>query len=228
MAHRNARLTVHGRHLLVQRFAAGWPAARVAEQLGVSRATVYKWVHRYHDEGDLGLEDRSSRPHHSPTRTPVEVEQRILALRRASRRGPVFLAGQLGLPASTIGRVLRRHHMPVLAATDPITGLAIRRRHSGIRYERARPGELVHVDVKKLGRVPDGGGWRLHGRREDVRGRSVHGRGLGYDFCTSQSMTTPAWPTSKPTPTNATRPRPGSSAAPSPGSPPTTCWLSGC
>jgi transposase InsO family protein len=182
MAHRNARLTVHGRHLLVQRFAAGWPAARVAEQLGVSRATVYKWVHRYHDEGDLGLEDRSSRPHHSPTRTPVEVEQRILALRRASRRGPVFLAGQLGLPASTIGRVLRRHHMPVLAATDPITGLAIRRRHSGIRYERARPGELVHVDVKKLGRVPDGGGWRLHGRREDVRGRSVHGRGLGYDF----------------------------------------------
>ena len=70
----------------------------------------------------------------------------------------------------------------MLAATDPITGMPVRRRHSGIRYERARPGELLHVDVKKLGRVPDGGGWRLHGRREQVRGRTVHGRGLGYDF----------------------------------------------
>jgi transposase InsO family protein len=69
-----------------------------------------------------------------------------------------------------------------LSATDPITGTPIRRRHSGIRYERHRPGELLHVDVKKLGRVPDGGGWRLHGRHEHVRGRTVHGRGLGYDY----------------------------------------------
>jgi transposase InsO family protein len=182
MAHRDARLTMHARRLLVERFVAGWPAARIAEQLGISRATVYKWVHRYQAEGEAGLLDRSSRPHHSPTRTPAEVEHRILALRRASHRGPVFLAGQLGVPASTIGRILRRHHVPALAAVDPITGLAVRRRHSGIRYERARPGELLHVDVKKLGRVPDGGGWRLHGRREDVRGRTVHGHGLGYDF----------------------------------------------
>ena len=182
MAHRNARLTVHARHLLVTRFTAGWPAARIAEQLGVSRATVYKWVRRHHAEGDAGLADRSSRPHHRPTRTPAEVETAILALRRTSHRGPVFLAGQLGLVASTVGRVLRRHHVPPLTAIDPITGTPVRRRHSGIRYERARPGELLHVDVKKLGRVPDGGGWRLHGR-EDNPDREIHrGRGIGYDY----------------------------------------------
>jgi transposase InsO family protein len=182
MAHRNARLTVHARRLLVDRFSAGWPAARIAEQLGVSRATVYKWIHRHRDEGDVGLFDRSSRPHRCPTRTPAQIEDAILALRRASHRGPVFLAGQLGLPASTIGRVLRRHHVPVLAVTDPITGMAVRRRHSGIRYERARPGELLHVDVKKLGRVPDGGGWRLHGREDNPNRETHRGRGIGYDY----------------------------------------------
>ena len=133
MTHANARTTVYARRLIVQRRLAGWPAARIAEQLGVSRATVHKWLHRYHQEGWAGLADRSSRPRHSPTRTPAEVEQRILALRRASHRGPVFLAGQLGLVASTVGRVLRRHHVPHLSATDPITGMPVRRRHSGIR-----------------------------------------------------------------------------------------------
>ena len=72
--------------------------------------------------------------------------------------------------------------MPPLSAIDPITGEPVRRRHSGIRYERRRPGDLLHIDVKKLGRVPDGGGWRLHGRSEAVRGRSVHRRPLGYDY----------------------------------------------
>ena len=182
MAHRNARTTVYARRLIVERRLAGWPAARIAEQLGISRATVHKWLRRHRDEGWPGLADRSSRPHTTPTRTPLQVETQILALRRHAHRGPVFLAGQLGLVASTVGRVLRRHHVPALAATDPITGTPVRRRHSGIRYERARPGELLHVDVKKLGRVPDGGGWRLHGRREEVRGRTVHGRGIGYDF----------------------------------------------
>jgi transposase InsO family protein len=177
MAHGNARLTVYARRLLVERFAAGWSAARVAEQLGVSRATVFKWVRRHRVEGEAGLLDRSSRPHRCPTRTTAEVEARILSLRRSSHRGPVFLAGRLGLVASTVGRVLHRHHVPPLSAADPITGLPVRRRHSRIRYERAHPGELLHIDVKKLGRVPDGGGWRLHGRGEQVRGR-----GIGYDF----------------------------------------------
>ena len=177
MSHRNARLTVHARLLIVQRYQAGWPQARIAEQLGVSRGTVAKWVHRYDTHGEAGLEDRPSRPHTMPRRTADEVEAQVLELRRERHRGAVFLAGELGLVASTVGRILRRHQMPALSAIDPITGEPVRRRHSGERYERARPGELLHVDVKKLGRVPEGGGWRLHGRSEAVRGR-----GNGYDF----------------------------------------------
>jgi transposase InsO family protein len=177
MAHRSARTTVYARQLMVQRHRAGWPQARIAEQLGVSRATVSKWINRYRAEGEAGLEDRSSRPHTTPTRTDPLVEAQILALREREHRGAVYLAGELGLVASTVGRILARHGVPHLAAIDPITGEPVRRRHTGIRYERRRPGDLLHIDVKKLGRVPDGGGWRLHGRREEVRGR-----GIGYDY----------------------------------------------
>jgi transposase InsO family protein len=94
----------------------------------------------------------------------------------------VFLARELGMVASTVGRILRRHQVPALRTIDPITGMPLRRQHSQRRYEHSRPGELLHVDVKKLGRVPDGGGWRLHGRSEQARGRKIHGHGLGYDF----------------------------------------------
>jgi transposase InsO family protein len=177
MAHRNARTTVYARRLMVQRHQAGWPQARIAEQLGVSRATVSKWINRYRAEDWAGLQDRSSSPHTTPTRTDPATEAQILALREQQHRGAVYLAGELGLVASTVGRVLARHQVPHLAAIDPITGEPVRRRHSGIRYERPRPGDLLHVDVKKLGRVPDGGGWRLHGRNEQVRGR-----GIGYDY----------------------------------------------
>ncbi len=182
MSHRNARTTVYARQLIVERHQAGWPQARIAEQLGVSRPTVHKWIHRYRTEGQAGLADRSSRPHTTPTRTQAAIEAQILDLRERERRGAVYLAGELGLVASTVGRVLYRHQVPRLAAIDPITGALVRRRHSGIRYERPHPGDLLHIDVKKLGRVPDGGGWRLHGRREEVRGRKVHGRGIGYDY----------------------------------------------
>jgi transposase InsO family protein len=177
VVHANARTTVFARRLIVERCLGGWPAARVAEQLGISRATVHKWVRRYREDGWAGLVDRPSRPRTCPTRTPAVVEAKILALRAAVHRGPVFLAGELGLVASTVGRVLRRHGVPALSAIDSITGAPVRRRHSGVRYERRSPGELLHVDVKKLGRVPDGGGWRLHGRSEAVRGR-----GVGYDY----------------------------------------------
>ncbi|MFJ8812854.1 IS481 family transposase [Amycolatopsis thermoflava] len=177
MGHANARTTVYARQLMVARYQAGWPAARIAEQLGVARSTVCKWLSRHREEGEAGLADRSSRPHHSPTRLPAETENAILALREQSHRGAVFLAAQLGLVASTVGRVLRRHRVAPLSAIDPITGMPVRRRHSGIRYQRRAPGELLHIDVKKLGRVPDGGGWRVHGRREQVRGR-----GIGYDY----------------------------------------------
>lgn len=182
MSHRNARTTVFARRLIVERHQAGWSPARIAEQLGISRATVHKWIRRYRVEGETGLADRSSRPHTTPTRTTPAVEATILALRARERRGAVYLAGELGLVASTVGRVLARHQVPHLAVIDPITGAPVRRRHTGIRYQRSRPGDLLHVDVKKLGRVPDGGGWRLHGRSEQVRGRTVHGRPLGYDY----------------------------------------------
>jgi transposase InsO family protein len=177
VAHANARTTLYARQLMITRHQAGWPPARIAEQLGISRATVYKWLARYDTEGPAGLADRSSRPHHSPTRLDPATEHRILQLREQARRGPVYLARQLGLAASTVGRVLHRHHVPHLDAIDAITGQPVRRRHSQRRYQRHAPGELLHIDVKKLGRVPDGGGWRMHGRSEAVRGR-----GNGYDY----------------------------------------------
>jgi len=102
----------------------------------------------------------------------------VLSLRRDCRKGPVWIAGQLGLHASTVGRVLRRHQVPLLAHLDPTTGVLIRgRRASGQRYEYDAPGGLIHIDVKKLGKIPPGGGWRVHGRGEAVRGR-----GAGYDY----------------------------------------------
>jgi transposase InsO family protein len=179
--HRNARLTVHGRLLIVERHRAGWPQARIAEQLGVSRGTVAKWIDRHNAEGPAGLEDRSSRPHTVPRRTDPEVEAQVLALRAERHRGAVFLAGELGLVASTVGRILARHQVAALAEIDAITGEPVRRRRGGPRYERARPGELLHVDVKKLGRVPDGGGWRLHGRDATVAHRHKK-TPLGYDY----------------------------------------------
>jgi transposase InsO family protein len=181
VAHRNARTTVYARRLMVERHQAGWPAARIAEQLGVSRATVHKWIRRHRTEGETGLEDRPSRPHRMPTRTPGVVEDRVLAARVELRRGALYLAGELGLVASTVGRILVRHRVPALAAVDPITGIAVRRRHTGIRYERHQPGDLLHVDVKKLGRVPDGGGWRLHGRDATTAHRHKPVR-IGYDY----------------------------------------------
>jgi transposase InsO family protein len=102
----------------------------------------------------------------------------VRIVRALTRRGPVFIAGRLNMQASTVGRVLRRHRTPLLRELDPVTGQVIRAtRHSANRYEHEYPGSLVHVDVKKLGRIPDGGGWRAHGRSEQVRGR-----GIGYDY----------------------------------------------
>ncbi len=178
MSHRNARLTPHGRQLLVDRVATGRPIAHVAAELGVSRQCAHRWVARHAAEGPTGLLDRSSRPHRTPTRTPPSVETRVIQARKDQRRGPDWLAAELGVPARTISRILRRHRLPRLADCDPLTGQPIRasRQTSG-RYERDRPGELVHMDVKKIGRIPDGGGWKAHGRNEQVRGR-----GIGYDY----------------------------------------------
>src|SRR4051794_29388327 len=164
--------------LIVDRVLAGHRPGEVAKQLGVSRQTVYKWVRRWRAEGQAGLGDRSSRPHHMPRQTPPQTAAQIVAARIEHHAGPVRLAAIVGVAASTIGAVIARAGLPRLADVDRLTGHLLRgRRHSDRRYEREHPGDLLHVDVKKLGRVPDGGGWRVHGRSEEVRGR-----GLGWDY----------------------------------------------
>ena len=182
MSHGNARTTVHGRKLIVARHRAGWAQAHIAAAMGVSRKCVRTWITRYAAEGETGLVNRSSRPHTSPTRTPAEVEDRIVELRGRERRGPAWLGAELGVPARTVSRVLVRRGQPRLAALDPMTGEVIRSsKQTAVRYERSRPGELAHMDVKKLGRIPDGGGWRALGRaaRETTYDRT---RKLGYDY----------------------------------------------
>jgi transposase InsO family protein len=180
MSHRNARLTVHGRHLLVQRVASGRPVAHVAKELGVSRQCAHRWVARHAAEGEAGLADRSSRPHRMPARTNSEVEAKVVAARREHRRGPDWLGLELGLPARTVSRILRRHQVPYLADCDPLTGQPIRASKQTIcRYERDRPGELVHMDVKKIGKIPDGGGWKALGRADGHRDRKIK---IGYDY----------------------------------------------
>jgi transposase InsO family protein len=180
VSHANARLTVHGRLLLVQRVIRDQrPIAHVAKELGVSRQCAHRWVRRYLAEGEVGLQDRSSRPLTCPRRTPVVVERRVEAARRLLRTGRDGVAAVTGVAPRTVSRILARRGLPRLADCDPITGLPIRAaRSTSVRYERDRPGDLVHVDVKKIGRIPDGGGWRLHGRGE----RPASKRGLGYDY----------------------------------------------
>jgi transposase InsO family protein len=165
--------------ILVHRIATGRPVAHVAAEMGVSRTTAWRWWRRFQEHGRAGLVDRPSTAHSHPHRTPACVEARVRIMRALSRRGPVFIGARLGLPASTVGRILTRYGTPLLRELDPVTGRLIRAtRHTANRYEHDHPGSLVHVDVKKLGRVPDGGGWRAHGR--GVRPKDK--RGLGYDY----------------------------------------------
>ena len=179
VGHANARLTVYGRRLLVDRIHAGHSPAEVARQLGISRATAYKWLKRFSEEGPSGLLDRSSRPHRIPARTPPQLEDAVLALRHAKRRGAEWIAGELGLCPSTVGRILRRAGVPQLCRLDALTGHVVRSGPvSFVRYEWPTPGALVHIDVKRLARIPEGGGWRAHGRGARP---SAH-RGAGYEY----------------------------------------------
>ena len=170
--HANARLTIHGRKELIDRICCGRPVAHVAAEMGISRATAYKWWNRWRAEGDAGLWDRSSRPHRCPQRTPRAVERRIERLRRDHKLGPARIAGIVEMHGSTVHRVLVRQGLNQLRAMDPPTGRVIR------RIETSRPGELVHIDVKKLGRIPDGGGWWAHGRENVIHRRVT----LGHDY----------------------------------------------
>src|SRR3954447_26311327 len=105
VSHGNARLTVHGRKLIVDRYRAGWRQAHIAAAMGISRKCVRTWITRFEDGGEAGLVDRSSRPHTSPTRTAAELEDRIVELRRQQRRGPAVIGAELGVPARTVSRV---------------------------------------------------------------------------------------------------------------------------
>lgn len=172
MSNPRPRLSVFSRQLLVHRVLdLGWPAAHVAEQLGISRATAYKWVGRYRAEGQAGLVDRSSRPHRSPRRLTEPVEARILAARAEWRYGPDRLGPLLGMPPSTVHRVLQRRGFSRLRDADRVTA-------APVRYQACHPGALLHQDHKKLGRVPDGGGWRVLGR--DAAPHHGHSN-AGYD-----------------------------------------------
>ena len=175
MSHPNARLTFHSRLQIVRLRADGHPPATIAELMGVSRATVYKWLRRFRTEGLPGLVDRPSTPKLCPRKISADVVAAICALRCERAWGPHRIGYALGIARSTVYAVLRRLKLHRLASLHRST-------REVIRYERAAPGELVHLDVKKLGRIPDGGGKRFDpGFLENGAGRHVS-RGLGHDF----------------------------------------------
>ena len=173
MAHPKSKLTPYGRMLLVRRVRGeGLSATEAAKTLGVSRATAYKWLRRYRDEGEAGLQDRSSRAHLCRHALRPEVVQLILLARASQRHGPHRLAADLELPRSTIYGVLRRHGRSRLANFDRLTA-------TPIRYVREHPGELLHLDVKKLGRIPPEGGHHFRGRVGIKQNRR---RRQGFDY----------------------------------------------
>ena len=181
MPHRNAPLTETGRLRLARCVVEdGWPVRRAAERFQVSHTTAARWAARYRAHGAAGMADRSSRPHTSPARTPARAERRIVGLRVSKRLGPARIAFRLRLNPSTVHAVLARYRCPPLAHLDRPTGRPIR------RYERPRPGELVHVDVKKLGNIPDGGGWRVRGKAQGKHNRHATSPGrhpvVGYGY----------------------------------------------
>jgi transposase InsO family protein len=159
VSHRNAPLSETGRLRLARCIVEdGWSLRRAAERFQVAVTTAQRWARRYRDEGPAGMADRSSRPHRSPNQTPTRTERRIIKVRVIRRWGPARIAYLLGLNVSTVHNVLTRYGMAKLRWLDRPTGRVIR------RMESAACGDLVHVDVKKLGKVPTGGGWRMLGR----------------------------------------------------------------
>ena len=169
MSHSRAKLNPFGRRLLCERIAAGFPVRTAARMVGISHARAYVIWHRYLDEGEPAFELRSSRPHRSPRRTPELVMRRIERARRRLRWGPLRLSWELGLARSTIYVVLRRLHLHRLRFFLPPRPLYR-------RYERPLPGDLLHIDTKKVGRVPEGGGKRV-GRQGRLRAK-----GAGWEY----------------------------------------------
>ncbi len=159
MVHRNAPLSETGRLRLARCVVDdGWTLRRAAERFQVSVTTASRWAGRYRHGGHAAMADRSSRPHYSPNRTPTRRERRIIGVRVTRRWGPARIAYLLGLNVSTVHNVLRRYGLAKLRWLDSATGRVVR------RMESQHCGDLVHIDVKKLGKIPAGGGWRMLGR----------------------------------------------------------------
>jgi hypothetical protein len=193
VSHPNAVLAHSGRLRLARCIVAdGWSLRRAAERFNVSVQTAARWSRRYREAGEAGLADRSSRPVSCPHRSRPRTERRVLGLRVDKRWGPARIAYHLHLNISTVHRILTRYKCPPLRFTDPATGARLRGREPARRYEYAWPGEMIHVDIKKLGRIPDGGGHRILGRvhgeansraRNLAQGRRTdRGQVRGYSF----------------------------------------------
>jgi transposase InsO family protein len=149
-----------------------WPVRRAAERFQVSPTTATRWAARYRLHGPAGMTDLSSRPHRNPRRTATRTERRVIKVRLARRWGPARIGYLLGLNPATVHRILTRYRIHRLAHLDRATGQTVR------RYERPAPGDLVHVDIKKLGNIPDGGGHKTLGRAAGRKTRS----GAGYSY----------------------------------------------
>jgi transposase len=168
VSHANAALTPRARLKLARLVVdQGWPIARAAERYDVSWPTAKRWADRYRQLGEPGMGDASSRPHRSPNQTPAPVVRKVVHLRWKQRLGPVEIAAQVGIAPSTVHKILVRCKINRLTHIDRATGEPIR------RYEHDHPGSLVHVDVKKLANVPDGGGWRFLGRQHGAQNRQA-------------------------------------------------------
>jgi len=180
MTHRNALLTPRGRLALAQCVVDdGWTLRRAADRFNCSPATAKKWADRYREGGEAAMEDLSSRPHRCPNQMPVRRERRIIKVRFTKRWGAPRIAAYLKIARSTVEAVLRRYRMPLLRHLDQNPGLPVRRPKPH-RYEHDNPGDLVHVDIKKLGRIPDGGGHRKLGRTVGNRNNKKQARGYAY------------------------------------------------
>ncbi len=198
--HQNARLTPKGRALLVRCILAGETPRVAAATRGVSERTARRWLARYRGEGEAGLYDRSSRPRHSPRRTPQAVVDRVLALRRQRWTGR-RIAQTLRLSPATVSRLLGRAGLNRLRDLEPAPPVR--------RYEHHRPGDLLHLDIKKLGRFQHAG----HRVTGDKTRRS---RAAGWSSSTSPSTTIPASPSPRSCPMSAAFPLPSSFSSPTP------------
>ena len=182
--HKNARLTPYGRERIARQVASGQTPKAVGEAAGVCPRTVRKWVDRYRREGLVGLRDRSSRPHRLHRPTPQTVVDEVAALRRQRCTGKQ-IAAQVGVSPATVSRILRRLGLNKLSALEPAEPVR--------RYEREHPGEMIHLDIKKLGRI-DGVGHRITG---DRRGQAI-GAHAARDLAGSSSMSPSTTPHASP------------------------------